>query len=89
VTTLLREWMERNFPPWFLGLLDGPRYRLFGICRAQACPAPGRRAILHTPRQWNRCADMPLAVVLTEHGWLLGYGIEPESVVGPASKAWA
>jgi hypothetical protein len=30
-----------------------------------------------------------MAIELTERGWLYGEGIEPDSVVGPASKASA
>jgi hypothetical protein len=34
--------------------------------------------VLHTPRQWNRCLDTPLGLVLTVQGWLLGRGMDPE-----------
>jgi hypothetical protein len=34
--------------------------------------------VLHTPRQWNRCANTPLAITLTVKGWLLGKGMDPE-----------
>jgi hypothetical protein len=54
-------------------------------CYAQGC---GRLLLWHTPRQRNRCLDTPLAIELTERGWLRASGIDPDSV-GPASRASA
>jgi hypothetical protein len=60
--------------------------RLTGTrCYAQGC---GRLLLVHTPRQRNRCLDTPLAIELTERGWLHASGIDPGSV-GPASRASA
>jgi hypothetical protein len=53
------------------------RYRLLGRCWAQGC---GRLMALHTPRQLRRCEQTPMAIELTDRGWLYGNGIEPESV---------
>ena len=84
----LRDWLERH-APGLLGVYDWPRYRLFDTCWAQNCPVPSRRNIAHSRRQLHRCEGMPMAMSLTERGWLYGEGIEPDSVVGPASKASA
>jgi hypothetical protein len=54
-------------------------------CYAQGCE---RLLLLHTPRQMDRCLDTPLAIELTERGWLHASGIDPDSV-GPASRASA
>jgi hypothetical protein len=83
----LREWMDEHLPWWLLGLIDWPRYRLFERCWAEECPVPSRRNILHRPAQLRRCEGTPMAIQLTERGWLYGEGIEPDSVVGPASRA--
>jgi len=79
VRRLLRNWTETHLPAWLVGVIDWPRYRLFGRCWAQGCGH--RPMILHTPRQARVCANTPMAIVLTERGWLYGNGIEPESVV--------
>jgi hypothetical protein len=64
---------------WFHIRLSGSR------CYAQGC---GRRVIWHTPRQWNRCLDTPLAIKLTDRGWLHANGIDPDSEpVVPVSHA--
>ena len=84
-TTTILDWLEHHAPPlaasyfWFHNRLTGVR------CFAQGC---GRLLLLHTPRQMNRCLDTPLAIELTERGWLHGHGIDPDSV-GPASRASA
>jgi hypothetical protein len=57
---------------WFHNRLTGVR------CYADGC---GRLLLLHTPRQYSRCLDTPLAIELTDHGWLRVNGIDPESVV--------
>lgn len=73
---LVVDWLERHAPPlaalccWFYNRLTGSR------CFAQGC---GRLLLLHTPRQWNRCLDTPTAIELTERGWLVGSGIDPDS----------
>ena len=78
----LREWLER-YPRleacycWFYNRLTGSR------CYAQGC---SRLLLLHTPHQWNRCCDTPLAIELTDQGWLRVNGIDPDSVV-PVSHA--
>lgn len=64
---------------WFHNRLTGVR------CFAEGC---GRLLVLHTPRQMRRCLDTPLAIELTDRGWLRGHGIDPDSV-GPASRASA
>jgi hypothetical protein len=83
-----RDWLDRWGPSWLLGIYDWPGYRLFGECWAQDCPVPNRRNIRHTPNQLLRCAMTPMAISLTERGWLYGEGIDPDSVV-PASRASA
>ena len=65
---------------WFHLRLTGTR------CFAQGC---GRLLLLHTPWQMSRCYDAPTTIELTEHGWLYSKAIEPDSVVGPASRASA
>jgi hypothetical protein len=64
---------------WLHNRLTGTR------CYAEGC---GRLLLLHTPRQYNRCLDTPLAIELTERGWLHASGIDSDSV-GPASRASA
>ncbi len=85
----MREWMQAHLPSWLLGLIDWPGYRFFSECWAEDCPVASRKNIAHTPRQLRRCEGTPMAISLTERGWLYGEGIEPDSVVGPASKASA
>jgi hypothetical protein len=64
---------------WFYNRLTGVR------CYAEGC---GRRLLLHTPRQYNRCLDTPLAIELTDRGWLRSNGIDPDSEpVVPVSHA--
>jgi hypothetical protein len=77
VRRLLRDWIDTHLPAWLVGVLDWPGYRLVGRCWAQGC---GRLMLLHTPRQRRGCERTPMAVELTEQGWLYGNGIEPESV---------
>jgi hypothetical protein len=36
---------------------------------------------LHTPRQYQRCLDTPLAVCLTVQGWLLAQGVPEHAVL--------
>jgi hypothetical protein len=54
----IRERLEAIYC-WFYNRLSGSR------CYAQGC---GRRVIWHTPRQWNRCLDTPLAIEITDQG---------------------
>jgi hypothetical protein len=56
-------------------------WRLFGRCWAQGC---GKRLWRHTPSQFERCCNQPLAIELTDRGWLHSIGIEP---VVPVSRA--
>jgi hypothetical protein len=77
----LREWMDEHLPWWLLGVIDWPRYRLFRRCWAEHCPVSGRLNILHTPRRLHRCEGTPMAISLTERGWLTVEGIDPDSVV--------
>jgi hypothetical protein len=84
----LRDWPERH-APGLLGLYDWPRYRLLDTCWAEDCPVPSRQNIRHSPAQLRRCEGTPMAIKLTERGWLYGEGIDPDSVVGPASRASA
>jgi hypothetical protein len=58
------------------------RYRLFGRCWARGC---GRLIALHTPRQLDRCLDKPVALSLTDDGWLLA--MEPVVPVSHATPA--
>ena len=84
----MRTWMDEHLPVWLLGVVDWPGYRLLGHCWAEDCPVPNRRTIRHTPRQLRHCEGTPMAIALTERGWLYGQGIDPDSVV-PASRASA
>jgi hypothetical protein len=63
---------ERLYDAWlWLWLrLTGSR------CFAQGC---GRLLLAHTPRQWDRCCRMPLGIVLTDRGWLLAQGLDPDA----------
>ena len=70
--------MDERLPWWLLG-----------HCWAEDCPVSSRRTIRHTPRQLRRCEGTPMAIVITERGWLTAEGIDPDSVVGPASRASA
>jgi hypothetical protein len=85
-TILVLEWLERHAPPlaavycWYYNRLTGSR------CFAVGC---GRLLLLHTPWQMGRCYDSPMAIQLTDRGWLHASGVDPESVVGPASRASA
>jgi hypothetical protein len=83
----LREWMEEHLPPWSLGLIDWPGYRLLGDCWAEECPVASRRTILHTPQQLRRCEGTPMAIELTDQGWLYANGIEPVVPVSHAKPA--
>jgi hypothetical protein len=78
--------MDVHLPPWLLGVIDWPGYRLFGDCWAEDCPVSGRRMILHTPQQLRRCAGMPMAIVLNEARYadLVGEPVVPVSHAEPA-----
>jgi hypothetical protein len=84
-TTTILDWLEPRAPRlaatycWFHNRLTGVR------CFAEGC---GRLLLLHTPRQWNRCLDTPLAIELTERGWLHASSTDAGSI-GPASRASA
>ena len=84
-TTTILERLEQHYPRlaavgyWLYNRLTGTR------CYAQGC---GRLLLWHTARQQNRCLDTPLAIELTERGWLHASGIDPDPV-GPASRASA
>lgn len=74
----IREHLEAIYC-WFYLRLSGSR------CYAAGC---GRLTILHTPRQLNRCYNTPLAIELTDRGWLRSNGIDPDSEpVVPVSHA--
>jgi hypothetical protein len=70
----LRDWIETHLPPWLVGMLDWPGYRLFSRCWAQGC---GRPMVLHMPRQVRVCENTPMAIELTGAGLP---DIEPEPV---------
>jgi hypothetical protein len=59
----VRDWMEEHLPPWLLGVIDWPWYRLFGRC--SVC---GRRIVLHTPWALYVCERTPLPIELAEQG---------------------
>ena len=71
----LHDWLEQHAPRWLFDAWCWPRYRLLGRCFAQGC---GRRVILHTPRQLDRCENTPLAFGITVRGWLLSRGLDPD-----------
>jgi hypothetical protein len=62
----VREWMDANLPWWVLGVIDWPRYRLFGRC--WPC---GRLMILHTPWALFVCERVPMPIEITEQGMAL------------------
>lgn len=85
----VRTWMDAYLPWWMLGAIDWPKNRLFRRCWAMDCPIPSRRNVLHTPSQLHRCEGTPMAIGLTDDGWLYANGIDPavtEPVV-PVSRA--
>ena len=83
VRTTILDWLDKHASLlaaiycWFYNRLTGAR------CFAQDC---GRLLLLHTPRQRRRCIDTPLAIAITDRGWLYGHGVDPDSVV-PVSHA--
>lgn len=62
----LREWMDEHVPPWLLGVIDWPGYRLLGRC--MAC---GRLVVLHTPWALYVCERTALPIEITDKGWAL------------------
>jgi hypothetical protein len=70
-------------PSWLLAIIDWPAYRLFGKCWADDCPVSSRRNLLHTPRQLHRCESTPMAIRLTDPGWLCAIGVDPRSTPEP------
>jgi hypothetical protein len=67
--------MDEHLPGWLLGLIDWPRYRLFGRC----IPC-GRLLILHTPWALYVCERTSLPIEITEQGWeQLGEPVVPVS----------
>jgi hypothetical protein len=70
-------------PMWLLGIIDWPRYRFFTGCWAEDCPVKSRRNIAHSPKQLRRCEGTPMAVKLTDPGWLYAVGIDPQSTPEP------
>jgi hypothetical protein len=71
----LREWIDANVPPWLLGLIDWPGYRLRGRCWAEGC---GRLMALHSPWRLYACERTPMAVAFTEQGEALADALERE-----------
>jgi hypothetical protein len=59
----LREWMEEHLHWRLLGVIDWPRYRLFGRCIA--C---GRSVLLHSPWALFVCERTSLPIEITEQG---------------------
>jgi len=85
-----REWMDAHLPSWLLGIIDWFPYRLVQECWAEDCPVASRRNLLHAPRQLHRCEGTPMAIELTDPGWLYANGIDPRSSpepVVPVSRA--
>jgi hypothetical protein len=58
--------MDEHLPPWLLGLIDWPRYRLFSRC--WTC---GRLMVLHTPWALFVCERLPMPIEITEAGYAL------------------
>ena len=60
------DWLDAHHPKlvgaycFFYNRLTGSR------CYAQGC---GRLLLLHTPRQWDRCCDTPISLVITAKGY--------------------
>jgi hypothetical protein len=84
VRTILN-WLE-NHAPRLAALYYFAHNRLTGTrCYAQGC---GWLLLAHTPRQLDRCYSTPLAIELTDRGWLAANGIDPDSEpVVPVSHA--
>lgn len=76
----MREWMEVHHPK-IMGLLDWPRYRLFGRCWAQGCR---RLMILHSPWALYICERTPTALTITEKGMAALVVEEAERLTGAA-----
>lgn len=55
--------MDERVPPWLLGVIDWPRYRLLGRC----IPC-GRLIVLHTPWALFVCERTPLPIEITDSG---------------------
>jgi hypothetical protein len=60
----MRDWLEEHHPR-LMGVLDWPKYRLFGRCWAQGC---GRLTILHSPWALYICARTSMAISITPKG---------------------
>jgi hypothetical protein len=67
--------MEQRLPPWLLGLIDWPSYRLLGRCWAAGC---GRPMALHSPWRLLICEGTPMAIAFTERGEALAAELERE-----------
>jgi hypothetical protein len=78
----LREWMDEHLPPWLLGVIDWPGYRLFGRCIA--C---GRLLVLHTPWALYVCERTSLPIEITEQGMARLAESEPVVPVSHARSA--
>jgi hypothetical protein len=78
------DWLETHAPPRLFDAYCWLWLRLTGSrCFAQGC---GRLLLLHTPRQWDRCYDTPLAIVLTEKGMAAAVIAEAEEVTAEAAR---
>lgn len=55
--------MDEHLPPWLLGLIDWPRYRLLSRC--WVC---GRLMVLHSPWALFVCERTPVPIDITEKG---------------------
>jgi hypothetical protein len=74
---MILDWLEHHALR-LAGVYHWLSLRLTGArCYAQGC---GRLVLAHTPRQLDRCYSTPLAIELTDRGWLYGQGIDPDSV---------
>jgi hypothetical protein len=60
----MRDWLEEHHPR-LMGVLDWPKYRLFGRCWAQGC---GRLMILHSPWALYICERTSMAISITPKG---------------------
>ncbi len=76
--------MDEHLPPWLLGVIDWPGYRLFGRC--MVC---GRLVVLHTPWALFVCERTPLPIEITEQGMarLAEYRLAESEPVVPVSHA--
>jgi hypothetical protein len=76
--------MDEHLPPWMLGVINWPAYRLLGRC--MVCD---RLIVLHSPWALYVCERTSLPIEITEQGWarLNAYRAAQAEPVVPVSHA--